>query len=267
VANSILAFFQGFPVAGSLTRTLINIETGATTSIASITTSIITLLALLFFLPIFYYLPKVVLAAIIVFSAVPLIDLPRLREMYRISRTDGFVAFFTFALAFFLKSDQVILIGVIAALAIFIRQTVVGARVVEMGIDRELQILRGALNEKNVHTFSGVVIARVSMSIYYANVAHIISEMDEVITRNTLREGVPVRAVVFDVSAVNFIDITGIEMLQDYFKNLQERGIRIGTIYMRRSIREPLERVPDFPKFQVFRNIADMRGALLLSHK
>ena len=136
-----------------------------------------------------------------------------------------------------------------------------------MGVDRELKILRGAIEENKVDTFPSVCIARITMSIYYANATRIVTEMDTVIAKHVLREGAPLKALVIDTSAVNFTDITGIEVMKDYFENLRERGIEIYVIYLRTSLRESLERVPDFPAFKVFRNIDDMRHALWLAHK
>ena len=267
LASIFAAFFQGYPMSGSLSRTIMNAETGAKSALAAAVASLATLLALVALMPFFYHLPKTILAAIVISAIVPVIEISRLASMYRISRTDGIVALLTFGLAFFIRADDVILIGVIAALAVFVRQTVVGARVLEMGIDRELQILRGALAEKSVDTFPSVCIARLAMSVYYANASHIIEGIEAVITRHSTRENAPVKTLVLDVSPVNFIDITGLELFSEYFGTLQERGISIHIIYLRSALKESLERVPNFPSFKVYRNIADMRGSILFTHK
>ena len=222
---------------------------------------------MLFSPPSFFSLPRAVLAAIVILAAIPLIDISRLRAMYRVSATDGIVAFLTFFLVFVLKPDDAIFIGILVALMLFIRQTVWGPHVSEIGVDRELNILRGDVGEATVDTFPGVAVVRIGMAVYYANAAHIVGEIDKRIAHHVLRERAPVKTLVLDLAGVNLIDVTGIEILEEYFTSLKERGISVCTIYMRRSVRSALERVPDFPSFKTFHNIAEMRQSLWLAHK
>ena len=267
LANIVTAFFRGFPVSGSFTRTAVNVEAGARTAIASVVATLITVVALLFLAPLFFYLPRAVLAAIVIIAAIPLVNIARLREMYRVSGTDGIVAFLTFFLAFVLKPDDAIFIGIVVALMLFIRQTVWGPHVLEIGIDRELQILRGDIEEATVDTFPGVAVVRIGMAIYYANAAHITSEVDKILAHHVIRERAPVKTLVLDLAGVNFIDITGIEILEEYFTSLKERGISVCTIYLRRSLRHSLERAAHFPSFRAFKNLAEMRHELWLAHR
>jgi SulP family sulfate permease len=267
LANIVTAFFRGFPVSGSFTRTAVNVEAGGRTAMASVVAAAITVIALLFLTPFFFYLPHAVLAAIVIISAIPLIDIAHLRSMYRVSTNDGFVAFLTFFLAFLLKPDDAIFIGIVVALMLFVRQTVWGAHVAEVGIDRELQTLRTATDEVLVDTFPGVAVVRVAIGIYYANAAHIVGDIDERVAHHVMREKAPVKKLVLDVSGVNFIDVTGIEILEEYFTSLRERGIDIYMIYLRRAVRESLEKAPDLPKFKVLHNIAEMKSVLWLAHK
>ena len=267
LANIVTAFFRGFPVSGSFTRTAVNVEAGGRTAIASVVATLVTVIALLFFTPFFFYLPRAVLAAIVIVSAIPLIDISRLREMYRVSGTDGIVAFLTFFLAFLLKPDDAIFIGIVIALILFIRQTVWGPHVSEIGVDRDLQILRGDIEELTVDTFPGVALVRIGMAIYYANAAHMVSEIDKVLAHHVMRERAPVKTLVLDLAGVNLIDVTAIEVLEEYFTNLKERGISVCTIYLRRSVRGALERSVHFPSFRTFKNIAEMRHGILLAHR
>ncbi len=267
LANIVTGFFQGFPLSGSFTRTAVNVTAGGRTAVSAVITAAMTVFALLYLAPLFSYLPHAVLAAIVIFSAIPLIDIARMREMYRVSATDGIVAFLTFFMAFVLRPDDAIFIGIVAALMLFIRQTVWGPHVVEIGVDRELQILRTDIHEPSVDTFPGVAVVRIGMAVYYANATHIVGELDKILARHVIRERAPVKTLVLDMAGVNLIDITAIEVLEEYFTSLRERGIGVCTIYLRRSVREALARAVDFPSFRAFQNIAEMRHALWLAHK
>ena len=267
LANVVTAFFQGFPLSGSFTRTAVNVEAGGRTPIAAVVTTVFTVITLLFFTPLFYTLPRAVLAGIVIFSALPLINIKSLRDMYHISKMDGLVAFLTFAMACILKPDDAIFIGVVAALMLFIRQTVWGIRVLEMGIDERWNILRGVREEFDEHlvsTFKDVCVVRIGAALYYANSLHICELLDEVIRAHTQREKDTLKKLVIDASGINFIDITAIEVMGEYISRLEERGIRTYTIYLRRGVKETIERAPHFPKFTILHNIAEMRHKCLL---
>lgn len=258
LANTVGSFFHGYPVSGSFSRTAINVDAGARTSIAPVITAIVTVLALLFFTPLFHYLPRAVLAAIVIVSALPLINFKKLRETYELSRTDGIVAYTTAAMACILKPDDAIFIGIVLALILFVRQTVWGARIVTMGIDREWNVLRSAENDERVDTFPGVLIVRVGMSIYYANAQHIVNQLERMVREYTAEHGSP-RTIVADFSGVNFMDVTGIEILSDCIRRFRDQGISFNMIYVRSSVLRGLKHAPDLVPITILHNIAEMR--------
>lgn len=259
LANLIGGFFHGFPVSGSFTRTAINVEAGARTAISTVVASLMTVLALLFLTPVFYFLPKTVLAAIVIVSAIPLIDFARLKEMYAISKTDGFVAYLTFAMAFLLKPDDAIFIGIVAALMIFVQRTTWGARAFEMGADKEWNVLRGAIEEERVDTFPGVCIVRVGMSLYYANAQHLVHQIEDVMERHAAREKTPVHTLVIDSSGINFVDITAMEIFGAFLEKWHARSMHLAVIYLRTGFREALEHMPGIFDVTVLHNLSELK--------
>ncbi|MDC0971491.1 SulP family inorganic anion transporter, partial [Alphaproteobacteria bacterium] len=83
LANLGSAMVGGFPVAGSFARTIVNFSSGAVTPVASLVTCVLVVITLVWFAPWFYYLPKAVLSAIIVMSAIQLIDLHGVFHTFR----------------------------------------------------------------------------------------------------------------------------------------------------------------------------------------
>lgn len=258
LANTIGSFFGGYPVSGSFSRTAINVDAGARTSIAAVVTAAVTIFALLFLTPIFHNIPKAVLAAIVIVSALPLIDFKKLRETYALSRTDGVVAYTTAVLACVFKPDDAIFIGIVLALALFIRRTAWGARVFQMGVDREWNVLRGADDTDRVDTYQGILIVRIAMSLYYANALHITRQIEGMVEERINMDDKP-HSVVVDFSGVNFVDITGIEVLSEHIKHLKDQGIMFYALYMRTSVLQSLKQVSDLPQITVLHNIAEMK--------
>lgn len=258
LANTVGSFFHGYPVSGSFSRTAINVDAGARTSIAAVVTAIMTVIALLFLTPLFHLLPRAVLAAIVIVSAIPLVDLKKLREINTLSNTDGIIAYTTAAMACILKPDDAIFIGVVLALVLFIRRTAWGTKVFEMGIDREWGVLRGAEDRERVETFRGLLMLRIGMSLYYANALHATREIEQLVQIRIDSDDKP-HHVVIDFSGVNFIDITGIEVLSEHVKHLRDKGIKFCAIYMRTSVLNALREAPDLPQMTVLHNITEMK--------
>ena len=264
LANIFVGFFQGYPIAGSFTRSAINTEAGAKTGISSVVSTAVTVVAVLFLTPVLFFLPKAALAAIVVLSAASLIDYKRILAIYNVSKSDGIVALFTFALVFVTKPEDALLTGMVVALALFVHQTVWGAHIDEVGIDLERKVLLSNSGDNNVHFFPSVTIARVSISLYYANADRVLRQVDALINAHELRMNHRVRDVVMDMSGVNFIDISGMEVLDEYIHRLERRGVRVSMIYVRTRVYEILKNTEYFDHRSIFFDTNEMRRHLHL---
>lgn len=271
LANIATSFWRGFPLAGSFTRTAINAEAGARSEFSSLVTAVATIFTILFLTPVLAHLPRTILAAIVIASALPLIDIKGLRHMMRLSAHDGWVAYLTAAMACVARLDDAIFIGIIAALALFIRETISRERIVEMGVDRNWHVLRGTLSDEHVDTLPGTCIVRIGMSLYYANTEHLLAEVNRRIVAHQEREKIPVTTLIFDMAGVHFVDITALEILENYLQTLSERKIRAYFMYLRGPVREVFAQVPALSTIRNLHNITELQkivgaghGALLL---
>lgn len=80
VANS---FVQGYPGTGALSRGAVFNASGSRTPLGSLYTGILVILALLFFTPYFYYIPKAALGAIIIAAVIFMVEYKVVRPMWR----------------------------------------------------------------------------------------------------------------------------------------------------------------------------------------
>lgn len=80
VANS---FFQGFPGTGSLSRGAVNNASGARTPMGSLYTGALVVAALLFMTPLFAFIPKAALAAIIIAAVIFMVEITVVKTMWR----------------------------------------------------------------------------------------------------------------------------------------------------------------------------------------
>jgi SulP family sulfate permease len=74
ISNMVGSLFKAYPSASSFSRSAINQESGAKTGMAALISVVMVVITLLFLMPLFYHLPKTVLAAIIIVAVFGLIN-------------------------------------------------------------------------------------------------------------------------------------------------------------------------------------------------
>lgn len=229
MANIGAGLFGGLPVSGSFSSTGVNVAAGAKTGLSGIVVSLVAVCAVLFFTPVLYFLPRAVLAAIVIAGALQLVHANKFLDAFRVSHTDGVVAFVVFGLSFLFKPDDAVIFGVMFALAIFM-QRIMWARVVELGFDEQWNILRRAGTKDCITTTPEVLIVRIDMSIFYANIEYVVSQMRDLFAAREARGEVP-SLFVMDFSGVNYIDLTASELLGEFLHELRAKNICIAVIY------------------------------------
>lgn len=85
-ANLAAGLFRGFSVAGGFWRGAVNFRAGAKTQLSGVVAAVVLLLAVAFLTPLFFYLPKAVLAAVILVAVASLIDISGARRILRVQR-------------------------------------------------------------------------------------------------------------------------------------------------------------------------------------
>jgi sulfate permease, SulP family len=120
LANLTGGFFQCLPGSGSLTRSAINFQAGARTRASGLFAAGTVALVVLIFAPDARFIPKAVLAGILMVTAVRLVDWPRLFYAFRASRSDAGLILITALSAVLISVEFSILIGVAFSLLLFI---------------------------------------------------------------------------------------------------------------------------------------------------
>lgn len=77
------SFAQGYPGTGSLSRGAVNNASGVRTPLGNLYTGVLVLFALLFLTPLFFYIPKAALAAVIIAAVIFMIEIKVVRPMWR----------------------------------------------------------------------------------------------------------------------------------------------------------------------------------------
>ncbi|KAK0058184.1 sodium-independent sulfate anion transporter [Biomphalaria pfeifferi] len=112
IANLLTAFFQGYPITGTFSRTAINSQCGVKTTLGCTFTGVIVIIGLAFMTPIFYYIPKCALAGVIIAAVLAMVDVNTFVALYKANKIDVFPYLVTFAATLLIGVQWGIFVGV-----------------------------------------------------------------------------------------------------------------------------------------------------------
>ncbi|HSL00564.1 MAG TPA: sulfate permease [Rubrobacteraceae bacterium] len=256
LANVAAAFFSGFPVAGSFSRTAVQYQSGGRTQMASIMTALMVVVTLLFLTPLFYYLPNTALVAVIVVAVYKLVDPKDAYRVFETRKADGIALLITFLVTLFVGVQEGVVAGALFALFAFIRRTAY-PNITELGYVEEEDAFLGLRSHPTAKSFPEALILRFDARLYFAN----ISFLDARLASATV-DRPHLKWVVMDCRGVNGIDVTAIEGLEALISDYRARGIEILFTHMKHQVRQPLRRAGWNERFKVNLSYSTTRDAL-----
>jgi SulP family sulfate permease len=123
VANLAVAFVGGYPVCGSLSGTSVNLAGGARGPRPIYFFTVLALLAALCLGPLFAFLLRFALAAVVIMAVAHLLDVRRLVALCRADKLDALMALTTFTVTLLVGPERGILAGVAAAALCYLWRT------------------------------------------------------------------------------------------------------------------------------------------------
>jgi sulfate permease, SulP family len=236
LANIVGSFFSAYPVTGGFSRSAVNYQAGARTGLATIITAVIIIISLMFFTPLFYYLPKAVLAAIIMVAVFGLIDVKEAIHLFKVKKADGWTLLITFIATLTLGIEQGILVGVAVSLLLFIWRSAY-PHMAELGYLEKDNVFKNIKNYPQAKTYDDILIYRLDASLYFANMAFFEEKL-----RTAINEKDSVKKVLLDFTAVNSIDAVAIHELEELVHQYEDSGIEFYIAGMKRPVHEIVER-------------------------
>ena len=219
-ANVTAGLFQGYPVAGSFSRTAVNAATGARTPVAGLITAGVIGVTLVVAAPMFRSLPKAVLASVVFMAATSLVDIGEARRLWRVQRSDFYLLALSFWATLGLGIERGIIVAVVASLLVVLSQT---ARPHTAVLGR----VPGTTNFRNVDrtqdaiTIPGVVVLRVDAPLYFANAEFLAETLREVESAHPDR----LQVLILDCSSVTDLDSSADGVLSEIADDYAARGV------------------------------------------
>jgi SulP family sulfate permease len=233
-ANIGASLVSGFPVAGSFARSIVNYSAGAATQLAGLVTAGLILVTLLGFGGFFYYLPKSILGAIIVLSAWQLIDWHAIRKTFAFNAADAVTFLFTFCCVLALGVESGILAGIAISFVLLIRSSS-KPHIAEVGRWQGTEHFRN-VRRHEVETAPNILAIRIDESFYFVNARYI-----ETFVINRVADDPELKHVLLICTATNFIDTSGLEMLELLSESLQELGVTLHLAEVKGPVMDKLK--------------------------
>jgi len=223
-ANLVGAMFSCYPVTGSFSRSAVNNQTGAMTQLSGIITAFVMFCTMMFLTPIFYYLPKFVLAAIVISSVMPLVAYGEAIKLWRVKRNDFLLWVVAFLGTLFLGVLMGILVAVGLSLLIVISESVRPQISILWRIPGTT-IYRSMKQESSGTFVPNVFIVRIGSSMYFANAAYVKDVLLAFIS--DLENINKTEYVVLEMTGVVSIDSTAAHVIHDIVHDFRHKGIQV----------------------------------------
>jgi len=220
LSNMVGSLFKTIPIASSFSRSAINQESGAKTGMAAFISVVMVTITLLFLTPLFYFLPKPILAAIIIVAVFSLVNIKEAAFLWRANNLDFWLLISTFIATLFFGIEYGIAVGVGLSLVVLIFRTS-RPYVVELGKVPDANFYRNKERFEDVIIENDILVFRFDAQLFYANSSYFRDKMDEMAEK----KGKALKLIVLDSESINRTDSTGVEMLKERIKFYQKKGI------------------------------------------
>jgi len=217
IANIAAPLFGGFAATGAIARTATNVRNGGTSPLAGVVHAGTLVLIILFLAPLAVHVPLAALAAILFVVAWNMSEVRHFVKMVRRAPlADTVILLVTFGLTVFADLVVAVNIGVILATLHFLRRM---ASSVEVQQVTEQELHQEFAHQGFTTLPPGVLVYAVEGPFFFGAV--------ENFERALASTHTDPRVLIIRLRWVPFIDITGLQTLEEVINDLHRRGVRV----------------------------------------
>ncbi len=231
LANLVAPLFGGFAATGAIARTATNFRNGGTSPLAGIVHALTLVLIVLLLAPLVSNVPLAALAAILFIVAYNMAEIRHFARMVRRApRADVAILLITFFLTVFVDLIVAVNIGVILATLQFVRRMSSSVEVLQLTESHLERELNGQGLEKLP---PGVLVYAIEGPFFFGAV--------ENFERVLLATHTEPRVLVLRLRRVPFMDITGLQTLEEVIQEMTRRGVRVMLCEANQRVRDKLD--------------------------
>lgn len=243
LSNIGAGLFQGFPISASSSRTPVAEAAGAKTQLTGVVAAL-TMMVLAVAAPTaFRHMPDATLAAIVMAAAISLIDIPAMRNLWRVRRSE-----FVLAIAAMLA---VAILGPVTGAVVAVSLSILNfLRLAWKPYTAELVRVDGlkGYHDRARHPegrrVPGLLLYRFDAPLFFANARFFEDDLTHRIVER--EDDDPVRCVIVTAEPITDVDATAAEMLRDLLDDLAARDIELRFAELKGTVHERVDRYKVF---------------------
>jgi sulfate permease, SulP family len=232
--NIVSSIFGGMIAAGSMSASAVKEGAGARTQVSNLVAWGVTVITVLFLTPLFTNLPEAVLAALIIHAIWHIIAARKLKQIRLASRTEFWFAVIAFSGVILIDVLPGMIIGLLCSLLYVVYKSS-RPHLASLG---QVPGVPGDYTDLERHpenlAVPGTLILRLDAPMYYANALTVREKMKALVEESKQ----PLRAVIFDATVQDELDITSTEVLESLVKELQRKNIAVYVSDLHTTVRE-----------------------------
>jgi SulP family sulfate permease len=237
-ANILAGLWQGFPVSASQSRTSIVDSAGGMTQVAQLVLAAGLLVFLFFLTDLIALLPKVALGAILIVTALGMLEMASLVGLYKVDRVEfGIAMGVTLAILIAGVVPGIILGLLLSLISVLVEISRPGDAILRRRIsDGKFHDCR---DEDEAESVPGLLIYRLYAPLNFANARHVVNRI-----RTLVDEAEPrVKWLIIDAQAIHDMDVTAAQRFAELHRELADEGIDVKIADAPRPFLEELAKV------------------------
>jgi len=255
LANLIGGFFLAYPATGSFSRTAVKYLTGSKSQISALVAGTVVLLTLLFLTPLFYYIPKTTLSAVVMTAIIKLVDIDKIILFWKVSPKDWAICMVTLIAGLAADIDVGIGVGIGFSILVVIYESTLPhtAQLGNISPPSSSPNYRNIKRNRNAKLEDDIVIVRVDSALYFANSLYVGNKLEKYLESNLKIRSV--KFFIIEFLTIHSIDYAGIQMLRNFQEKLKKKKVRLYLAGVKGSVSDALVRnklVQEFGKQSFF---------------
>src|SRR6201997_1978214 len=264
IANLAAAFFQGFPISSSSSRTPVAEAAGARTQLTGVVGAISIAVLLMLAPQLLQSLPHAALAAVVIAAAIGLIEVSDLRRIYRIQRWEFWLSMACFAGVAVFGAIPGIALAIVIAVIEFLWDGWRPHSAVLGSVDR-INGYHDVTRYPEALLTPGLVLFRWDAPLFFANAELFHKRVLDAVANSPT----PVRWLVVAAEPVTSVDVTAADAVCELDDALHAAGIELCFAEMKDPVKDKLKRFGLFTRFgdqTFFATLGEAVSAYLATH-
>jgi len=264
VANLAAGFFQGFPISSSASRTPVAEAAGSKSQLTGVVGALAIALLLLLAPDLLQHLPSAALAAVVIASAIGLVEIADLRRIFRIQQWEFWLSMVCFAGVAVLGAIPGIALAIVIAVIEFLWD---GWRphFAVLGRVDQVRGYHDVTRYPQARRIPGLVLFRWDAPLFFANAELFHDRVLAAVSSSPT----PARRVVVAAEPVTSVDVTAADMLAELDEALRAAGIEVCFAEMKDPVKDKLKKfglLSHFGEHTFYATIGEAVEAYLAAH-